>query len=633
MRIPAFLRRSTARRNPLRGTLIHSGGILALVVLLVASGAGVTYALWNASATATSTAKGAQLAVTAVFGGTFANFSFQNHAATANGTVTVTNTTATTRTTAMPVSTQLSAAFAGVDATWASKFTVWVWPQSAAACTATALPASGVQGTWATIPAISTTLAPAASVVYCVRSVAAERSQLGVASGTFTITPQATATLSFSGSSAWTAAAAPTTTQTTRSIYPVGTVSTTNWYRISDAAGANCVDVESSTDTNGRPVIGFACKPNSEAGKTNQRWKLTADGTYYRISTQLSSGRSVVVTAGSDASGAAVSINSTAADEGRWQLQQVTAGVYQLVNKKSGMCLTRGAVTGSGTSAITALSQTACSASAAQRFTFTADGSTIVTGPVFVPAPTTVPNPNARYTIKTSGSASCVARSGNSANLTTSACSDQTEWRFKPAASGAAGFYITMATQWGNSAGLAMYADGTGNGADVDLGTLSTNDTRYRWTVVAQSDGSYQLRNVANARCLNSSLNLTTCSANPLHKVQLEMIGNPNPPAADLTCTQGQWTATYSWPVPTNYQSEVLYRAYVGKTLMTSTIDGWQTFQLSSGNTAAFAEGQSYAVTVEQTVKGTNTWTTVGTSIFTKVATDGSTSPFLCGAP
>ncbi|AWB89586.1 RICIN domain-containing protein [Salinibacterium hongtaonis] len=627
MRIPAFLRRSAARRNPLRGTLIHSGGILALVVLLVASGAGVTYALWNASATATSTVKGAQLAVTAAFGGTFANFSFQNHSATANGTVTVTNTTATTRTTAMPVSTQLSAAFTGVDATWASKFTVWVWPQSAAACTATALPASGVQGTWATIPAITTTLAPAASVVYCVRSVAAERSQLGVASGTFTITPQATATLSFSGSSAWTAAAAPTTTQTTQSIYPVGAVSTTNWYRISDVSGANCVDVESATDTNGRPVIGFACKPNSEAGKTNQRWKLTADGTYYRISTQLSSGRSVVVTAGSDASGAAVSINSTAADEGRWQLQQVTASVYQLVNKKSGMCLTRGAVTGSGTSAITALSQTACSASAAQRFTFTADGSTIVTGPAFVPAPTTVPNPNARYEIKPVGSANCVMPLDGS-NLMTTLCAAWGQWRF--AASTGSSYYVSSASD-GPATDLSWRARGANNSYDVDMQPRG-NDPAFRWNLQPQTDGTYRLQSVSTSRCLNSgSLDTANCSASAAQRFTLTMVGNPNPPIADLTCTPGNWTVTYSWPALTGYRSEVEYRAYIGTTVIGSTLNGWQSFQVSNSNAASLAPG-SYTVTIMQNIKGVNSWTTVGTSVLTKVATDGSTSPYECGA-
>src|SRR5690606_18328703 len=85
-----LVRRKHASR-PLRSTLIHTGGVMLLVTLLAASGAGVTYALWTASATTSSTAKGGQLAVTAAFANS-GNSTFQNNALTVNGTVTVRNT-------------------------------------------------------------------------------------------------------------------------------------------------------------------------------------------------------------------------------------------------------------------------------------------------------------------------------------------------------------------------------------------------------------------------------------------------------------------------------------------------------------------------------------------------------------
>lgn len=625
VKLLAFLRPRAGRRNPLRRSLIHSGGIMALVFLLIASGAGVTYALWNASAKATSTAKGAQLAVTAVFGGGLSDFKFQNHVTTTNGTLTVKNTTVTSRTTAMPVSTQLSAGITGADVSFASKFAVWVWPQTAAACTSTTLPASGKQGTWATIPAIETTLAPSASVVYCVRVVSAERSQLGATGGTFTITPMATATLAFNGTSTWAATAAPTVTQATQAIYPVASISTTSWYRIGDPSNTTCIDVEASTDANGTVLLGYGCKPNTESGKANQRWKLTADGAYYRISTQLSSGRDAVVTGGSVAAGAGLSLNSTSSDAGRWQLQQISAGAYQLVNQNSGLCLTRGAAGTSNGNAIIQLQQSVCAGSAAQTFSFVADGSTIVQGPAVVPGPTTVPNPNARYEIKALGSTSCVAAAGTTSpsNITTTTCGDQTVWRFTETTGGA--YFVSMANPWGNSAGLRMH----GANGSVNLRTASSTDAQ-RFTLVSV-DGAYRLRNVSTATCLTTTFGLANCNSANVQKFTVTMIGNPNPAIADLTCTPGNWTATYSWPVPADYQSEVKYRAYIGTTIIGSSLNGWQTFQVDGSNGASLAAGESYEVTVEQQV-GSNTWTTVGTSVLTKVVTDGSTNPYQCGA-
>lgn len=365
------------KRGAIRRNLIHTAGMVSLVALLIASGAGVTFALWTASTTATSSASGAQLAVSANFGGALSGFSFQNHQNTVTGTVTVTNTTdvslsqSENKTAARPVSTQLGATVTQAGAAMASQFSVRAWPSSTAACTVATPPASAITGNWAGLDdPLTATLAPGASAQYCVRVTAAERSNLGVAAGTFTITPTATSTITVGGSS-WTATAtAPPITQTTSHIYPAATLSTSNWMRIADTANTTCLDVNSASDTAGQSLISFACKANSDTGKANQRWRLEANGTYYRIVTQLSSGRAFVAADAATTLGSTVVMSDAGGDTALWQAQLIPGGVHQLVNKANGLCLTRGA-TANG---VTPMIQSACAATTAQRFTFTADG-------------------------------------------------------------------------------------------------------------------------------------------------------------------------------------------------------------------------------------------------------------------
>lgn len=381
-----FSSRHADSARPLTRLLTHAGGIMALVVLLVATGAGVTYALWTSSATTGSTAKGGQLSVSASFSG-LAGFEFQNHAPTVNGTITVANTTAGS-TASMPVSSKLSAVLSGtgVDSSWASRFAVRMWPQSAAVCTSPTLPATGVQGDLNTIPAIAGAVAPGQSIVYCLRITAAAHGLVGAAGGSLTITPKITATLSYNSTSTWTAATAPTIAQATKSIYPIATPSTSDWFRISNAtgstAGNNCIDVDSATDTDGQAVIGYGCKENSDSGKVNQRWRLVADGSYYRIVTKLASGNGIAVSGASTASGAAVVMNTALSNAALWQAQTISTNVYQFVNKNSGMCLTRGIASGG----VTPYLQTACAGSSSQNFFLTADGA--YSNPIADPAVT-----------------------------------------------------------------------------------------------------------------------------------------------------------------------------------------------------------------------------------------------------
>ncbi|MCW4384820.1 RICIN domain-containing protein [Salinibacterium sp. SYSU T00001] len=359
----------------MRRNLLHSVGIGALVSLLLASGAGVTFAVWTASTAVTSSATGAQLAVTTSFVGALDAATFQNHSNTVTGTVTVTNTSnvaasqSANKSVARPVSTKLNATVAAPNAAKVSQFTVTAWSTSSpATCATQSVPVGAAQGTWASIPALTTELAPGASITYCVRATAAERTNLGVSGGAFTITPTVTSTLTIAGSS-WSATATGSAAQATSHIYPAASLSTGHWMRIADTTNTSCLDVNSASDTEGQALISYACKSNNDAGKTNQRWRLVADGNYYRIVTQLSSGRAFAAAGNSTTPGTGIVMTTASTTSAQWQAQEISSGVYQLVNRASGLCLTRGTASGG----VTPMTQAVCGATTAQRYVFTQD--------------------------------------------------------------------------------------------------------------------------------------------------------------------------------------------------------------------------------------------------------------------
>jgi hypothetical protein len=369
-----FGRRSSAPK-PIRRNMIHGAGIGALITLLLASGAGVTFALWTASTTATSSASGAPLAVSTSFGGALPGSAFRNDLASITGTVTVANTSnisasqSANRTAARTITTQLAATIPNPNAAKTAQFAVRAWATTTpATCATQTVPANAPSGTWASFPALTANLAPGTSANYCVRVTASERTNLGVAGGTFAITPTAISTITVAGSSWSATASAPAITQSTSHIYPAASLSTSNWMRIADAAGTTCLDVSGATDAENTALIGFGCKANNDAGKANQRWRLVADGSYYRIVTQLASGRAFV--ASGTQAGAGIVMSATANDSGSWQLQQIATNSYQLVNKASGLCLTRGVASGG----IAPTSLAICAALPTQQYAFTADG-------------------------------------------------------------------------------------------------------------------------------------------------------------------------------------------------------------------------------------------------------------------
>jgi hypothetical protein len=338
--------RRTALAHPAR-----RGLIAALVVFSLLTGGGVAYAAWTSSATATSTASVATLALTTA-NFTTNQYTFANDLLITTGSVTVTNTTTTTSST-VPA---LSLAFdtSAGDPLLAAAVHLSVWPSSLGACTAaTATPGAASTGTWASFTPIVTTLAKTASVTYCVRSYGAERGDLGNAAGTTSITPRVTATLSVAN---FTGVASATATQNTQYIYPVFTPDEYTWYNIrTTESPVRCV--RSGGTGNGSAVREATCSTN-----TNRQWLFSnAGGSYYDIQPANATGLRIDSNA-STTSGAAVTVrtNNDALAGQQWQLQEVSAGVYQFVNNLSGLCLE---------TAATSAAQVTCNATAAQSYT------------------------------------------------------------------------------------------------------------------------------------------------------------------------------------------------------------------------------------------------------------------------
>src|SRR5690606_39261561 len=92
----------------IRRKLLHGGVITALAIALVATGSGITFALWNSSAEVTTEASTAKLALTADH---FASVSavLKNHAFSATGSFTVTNETDTSSSTPAQLTVALDA--------------------------------------------------------------------------------------------------------------------------------------------------------------------------------------------------------------------------------------------------------------------------------------------------------------------------------------------------------------------------------------------------------------------------------------------------------------------------------------------------------------------------------------------
>lgn len=353
------LARTHGRRAGRRGILVGA------VVLILLAGTGVSYANWRSSATAESVASTAALAVTTQ------NFDsnqylFQNHRLVTTGRVDVANTTETTSATAGDLALTLDTA--SDAAGLAGDLRVRLWPATPARpCSpSTATPPDAKEGTWAAFPVLHAALAAGDSVGYCIRTFAAERGDLATPAGTASLAPRIRAVLTVGN---YSATATATTGQETHHIHPAFAPVAGDWYFIRSAtAGAPCLDVYSNGTTSGTPLIHYPCKSKDE-GNLNQQWRFTSVGPgYFDLQPRHATGLRWD-NGGSTGSGAAITLKTAGDGQGQdWQLQRVASGVYQLVNRLSGLCLLP-----LDTDATTAVeySQAVCDGSTAQHFTLT----------------------------------------------------------------------------------------------------------------------------------------------------------------------------------------------------------------------------------------------------------------------
>lgn len=340
MRFPTFLQRSGTSPGRVRRNLAHTFGIGALVALLMASGVGVTFALWNSQAEARSSIGGAKLELTTTFADL--DFTFANNSLRTTGTFTVTNVTETNSTLPGAVAAQLSAPG---DAGLASNLDVAVWRDSVAACTVANAPPSATLGKWNSIAPATVALAPGNSATFCVRVTGVERGVMGDADGSMTITPTVSAKLTMGN---WNSVAVTSSaTQTTNAIYPATAPSVGVWQQIVNRQTLDCVDVHGSTATSGTGAIDYPCKWGTDTGTHNQQWQFSvaasvSGGTYYAMTPRHSTGLRMGIDGSSvnTLAEAKVLTNSTTAHSQQWQPQYRAAGVFQLVNRNSGLCLT-----------------------------------------------------------------------------------------------------------------------------------------------------------------------------------------------------------------------------------------------------------------------------------------------------
>lgn len=344
----------------------RTGLVAAIAAFLVLGSSGVAYAYWSANAALTSTAKAGSIAVSLSgfsSGASTLQYTFVNDTRARTGSITVTNTSPTTSSTPIPVSIALGYVSGG-SAVLAAKIDVTMWgPTTAASCTSTATPSGTItSGTWASFPSMTDTLIAGQAKTWCVRASNAERSDIASPTGTISLQPTVTATLT---AGTWTATASATTTQNTQYIYPVAPISSTAWFRIHLTTNSNrCLDIRASGGA-GTELIDWGCHTNP-----NQQFQLSgADANGYLSVTPRHQQGLRWDNGGSAAPGSVIKIqNASGTGSQGWQFQEVSSGVYQIVNKASGLCIAPGAILTNYNNE-TAYYQVLCDGSAAQRFT------------------------------------------------------------------------------------------------------------------------------------------------------------------------------------------------------------------------------------------------------------------------
>lgn len=345
---------SLRRRNDRPWRISRTGLVATIVTFLMLASSGAAYAYWSAQASLSSTARAGSISIALSNVASMQN-AFVNDIRIRTGSITVTNTSVSPSTTPQPVSIGLGIVTGG-STQLAANLDVTLWgPAIASSCTDTATPSGSVaSGTWASFAALSSTLTPGQSTTWCLRTTNDERTELASASGTLTIQPRVTVTMT---AGTWTAVATATTTQSTRYIFPPAVPDSTEWYSITAATGL-CLEVSAPGG------VGAALSPSTCQVTPGQAFTLSgADANGYLTVTPKINSLLRLDNGGATTDGSLVTMQTaTGTGNQAWQLQQVAAGVYQMVNQNSGLCLST-----SGAPAVQAL----CAGSAAQHFTLT----------------------------------------------------------------------------------------------------------------------------------------------------------------------------------------------------------------------------------------------------------------------
>jgi len=344
------------------------GVVAAIVAFSVIAGTATGYAYWAATANATLGVGAATLATTSTGGaadvlGNEDVSAVSVNTLTSTGSVTITNTTSTTSTQSQTMTATFSRQSGSTVLATATSLTVWS-VASAASCTTGATPTSPTTNTWTNGVVVSTTLAPGASVVYCLRNTISDRQQVADTSGTLTFIPQVSAQLAinnFAGGST------TTSSVSTQYVYPLQSVSAAYWYYIVRAGTTWCWDVSGAATGSGSLLISWPCKNNTDGNQDFRFMDADSDGygdLQPRHATNLR-----VAAATSTTPGSAIDMRTAATTTAvqQWQPQLVGTGpnTYQYVNKYSGLCLSAPATSGG------VMTQVTCDGGADQRFTLT----------------------------------------------------------------------------------------------------------------------------------------------------------------------------------------------------------------------------------------------------------------------
>jgi hypothetical protein len=214
------------------------------------------------------------------------------------------------------------------------------------------------------------------------------------------------------------------------------------------------------------------------------------------------------------------------------------------------------------------------------------------------------------------GTTSGTAVSTGSCGIASQASSNLNEyWRFTPTTGG----YFRIINRNAQTLGWSVPSAA----ALQPLQISSATGTTQEWLPVDNGDGTFSFKLRANtALCAEVSGNgngalmrINTCSTNTDQRFGLVMFNTVNPTPITLTCSADGWTANYSWPQLTGYESEVTYRVLVG-----ATVDAVHTGATGFDPTARFAWDVTtaaypvgvYTLTVQQSVAG-GSWNTTGT--------------------